>query len=73
MNGQEQRLIARSNHPDEVFTALWTKKEAVLKLKGTGIIDNLHSVLADESVQVQTFIDRERKYAYSIAMTVQAE
>lgn len=73
MNGQEQRLIAQSNHPDEAFTALWTKKEAVLKLKGTGIVDDLHSVLADEGVQVQTLINRERKYAYSIAMTVQAE
>ncbi|MDO4948628.1 MAG: 4'-phosphopantetheinyl transferase superfamily protein [Bacteroidales bacterium] len=68
MNEQEQRLIAQDNRPDEAFTAMWTKKEAVLKLKGTGIVDDLHTVLADEKVQVQTFINREGRYAYSIAM-----
>ncbi len=68
MNEQEQQLIRQSGHSEETFTALWTKKEAVLKLKGTGIIDDLHPVLTDERVQVQTFVDREKKYAYSIAM-----
>ena len=47
MNEDEQRRIAASANPDTTFTALWTQKEAVLKLRGTGIIDELHDVLTD--------------------------
>lgn len=46
MNEQEQKQIAAAESPDNIFTALWTRKEAVLKYKGTGIIDNLNNVLS---------------------------
>ena len=51
MNPQEAESIFASRFPDIAFTRLWTQKEAVLKLKGTGITDNLHHVLAPDSVQ----------------------
>ncbi|MBR3647064.1 MAG: 4'-phosphopantetheinyl transferase superfamily protein [Paludibacteraceae bacterium] len=68
MNAAEQQQIARSAHPDATFTALWTRKEAVLKLLGTGIIDELHHVLdeADRYV-IETHVDIRKGYAWSTA------
>ncbi len=47
MNPEEQAQIAASPSPAQTFTSLWTQKEAVLKLRGTGILDDLHNVLTD--------------------------
>ena len=47
MNPIEQEVILANTQPDWAFTRLWTKKEAFLKLKGTGIISELHAVLAN--------------------------
>lgn len=47
MNEQEQKQIAAAESPEKMFTALWTRKEAVLKYQGTGIIDDLHNVLSN--------------------------
>ena len=47
MNEQEQEQIAAADSMDEMFTALWTRKEAVLKYLGTGIVDDLHNVLSN--------------------------
>lgn len=66
MNLDEAKAIRSSANPKEAFISFWTKKEAVLKLRGTGIIDELHDVLsADETVE--TFINHEKEYVYSIA------
>ncbi|MCQ2283521.1 MAG: 4'-phosphopantetheinyl transferase superfamily protein [Bacteroidales bacterium] len=46
MNEAECRHIASSVDPKAAFVELWTKKEAVLKFRGTGIIENLQNVLA---------------------------
>ncbi len=58
MNEQEQQLIRTSQEPDRVFTTFWTQKEAVLKARGTGLIDELPLVLSSlsekERKQLQT-------------------
>lgn len=47
MNEAEQNRIAQAKNPAAEFTSLWTQKEALLKLRGTGIVDELHHVLDD--------------------------
>ncbi len=49
MNREEQDYIFSAAQPELAFTALWTKKEAVLKMHGTGIIDDLYEVLTRPS------------------------
>ena len=69
MNPDEQAEVRAASDPAESFTCLWTKKEAVLKLRGTGIVDNLHEVLADlDNIQLQTIVKKKRQYAYTLAM-----
>lgn len=46
MNEDEQLRITSSAIPEVEFIRLWTQKEALLKLQGTGIISDLHHVLA---------------------------
>ena len=66
MNEEERRIIAESDDPIRVFTEYWTKKEAVFKLRGTGITHDLHGLLQGNEVVV-THVNEERQYAYSIA------
>ena len=46
MNEDEQLRITSSAIPELEFIRFWTQKEALLKLQGTGIISDLHHVLA---------------------------
>ena len=46
MNEDEQLRITSSAIPEVEFIRFWTQKEALLKLQGTGIISDLHHVLA---------------------------
>ena len=66
MNEEEQQLILESDDPIRTFTEYWTKKEAVFKLRGTGITHDLHGLLQGDE-QVETFVHPEKQYAYSIA------
>ena len=68
MNEEEQRIIAESDDPIRAFTEYWTKKEAVFKLRGTGITKGLHELLNGDE-QVETFVNTAKRYAYSIAIT----
>ena len=66
MNEEERRIIAESADPVCTFTEYWTKKEAVFKLRGTGITHDLHGLLQGDE-QVETQVNPEKQYAYSIA------
>lgn len=69
MNAIETEWILASADPVETFTQYWTKKEAVVKMRGTGIIDDLHHVLDGEGYRLETHINREKRYAFSIAFS----
>lgn len=66
MNEEERRIITESDDPVCTFTEYWTKKEAVFKLRGTGITKGLHELLDGDEL-VETFVNTEKRYAYSIA------
>ena len=67
MNEAEADWIRSFSEPLEAFTQFWTKKEAVVKLRGTGITDDLHHVLDGEGYRLETHLNREKSYAWSVA------
>jgi 4'-phosphopantetheinyl transferase len=69
MNAEELEIIRQSDNPTETFIAYWTKKEAVLKLRGTGIVNDLYNVLDGQGYRLETLINREKRYAWSVAYT----
>ena len=69
MNEQEQQQIWESENPNWAFTRLWTRKEAVLKMQGTGIIDEIKNTLVSiEKIDLQTKVNIEKQYAVSICL-----
>lgn len=71
MSPEETEAIFSAKFPDIAFTRLWTQKEAVLKLIGTGIVDDLHSVLNSEKLQgieLKTVENPYRNYIYTTAI-----
>ena len=70
---EEAESIFSNPFPDVAFTRIWTQKEAVLKLKGTGIVDDLHSVLKPDKLQgieLQTIENPYMGYVYTIAIQI---
>lgn len=67
MNVAEQQQIREAVSPQEAFTRLWTQKEAVLKLRGTGIIDNMQDVLAADSMS-SCFVQSQTCQGYCLAI-----
>ncbi len=70
MNDEELKQIAEASDPDAEFTLLWTKKEALLKLTGEGITDDLKNCLTSpraEGVTLESGIDKEHGYAWTVA------
>ena len=75
MNAEEVRQITSSSFPALTFTHLWTCKEAVLKLRGTGLIDDLHHVLdADRvrDIELRTVENVFRGYVVTTARLLRA-
>ena len=67
MNEEEQHIISESGDPIRCFTEYWTKKEAVFKLHGTGILRHqLHQLLQGDAL-VNTWVNVGKRYAYSVA------
>lgn len=67
MNDSEVESIMASSSPIDVFIAYWTKKEAVLKLRGTSISTDLHQVLDEKGYRLETYVEKEKGYAWSVA------
>lgn len=67
MNPTEAEWIRASSDPVEAFTQYWTKKEAVVKLRGTGLIDDLHHILDGKGYRLETHVNREKGYAWTVA------
>lgn len=64
MNDDEVREIETSENPASAFIRLWTMKEATMKLVGTGISNDMKSVI-DTTKYKYTTIDRQR-YIYTV-------
>lgn len=68
MSAREQSLIAASVSQEWAFTRLWTQKEALLKLRGTGIIADLRNTLDDcAGVSFLTMDNPLHNYVLTIA------
>ena len=65
MNDCEVQQIEQAEHPEVEFIRLWSMKEAVLKLSGKGIVDNMKGVLTGHE-QIETVYNEEKKYIYSV-------
>lgn len=70
MNEEERHHIQTSDDPVRTFTEFWTKKEAVFKLHGTGILREALHTLLDGPEHVDTYVSPEKQYVYSIAVEV---
>lgn len=66
MNDEETESIRQASRPDVEFIRLWTRKEAVLKLTGEGINNNLKDVLNDCPYPIITTVSDDLRYVYSV-------
>ncbi len=66
MNDDEIAEITHSPNPALAFIRYWTMKEAVLKLSGEGIRNDLKNVLIGFANQIQTIVNEPRGYVYSV-------
>lgn len=69
MGTDEVKAINEAADSDELFTRLWTQKEALLKFTGEGIVDDMKTVLSSfrmEEVSLETHVFPQKGYAYSM-------
>ena len=68
MNEDELHQIKNSTHPAATFIRLWTMKEATTKLIGTGISNDMKTVI-DTLKYKYTTVERQ-KYIYTICANI---
>ena len=67
MNTQEQAQIAAAANPEQEFIRLWTRKEAYVKMQGTGIISDMHEILQNtHALQWREIVDINKGYICTI-------
>ena len=70
MNEEELQTINAAERPEVAFTRFWTMKEAVMKCKGSGIVNNLKDVLTGVT-GILTTVNERRGYVFSVCSSVQ--
>ncbi len=70
MNAEEAQSILSADDPNRAFTVLWTRKEAVLKLSGRGIVDDMRAVLTSTPASVRITTTVRDAYIFSEALCV---
>lgn len=71
MNEEEASCILAAPCPDLAFTELWTRKEALFKLRGTGITDDLRTILSPvnlSGILLTTISNPIRSYVLTTAL-----
>lgn len=68
MNDDELEKILHAENPALEFTKLWTQKEAVVKLSGHGISNDMKSVLTCFAGELQTVVTDH--YVYSLTKPI---
>lgn len=66
MNDDEIAQIQHSSNPALTFIRYWTMKEAVLKLSGEGLRNDIKTVLVGFPNKIQTIVNEPRGYVYSV-------
>ena len=67
MNPQEQAQIVAATNPAQEFIRLWTRKEAYVKMQGTGIISDMHEILQDtQNLLWHEIVDINKGYICTI-------
>jgi 4'-phosphopantetheinyl transferase len=67
MNVEEQAQIAAAANPEQEFIRLWTRKEAYVKMQGTGIISDMHEILQNtHALQWHEIVDINKGYICTI-------
>ena len=72
LNDEEVQQVKQSEYPEQTFAAFWTKKEALFKLRGTGITHELREVLThlQSDERLETTLFEEQQFALTLATTI---
>lgn len=72
LNEDEVQQVKQSACPEQTFADFWTKKEALFKLRGTGITRELRNVLTrlQPNEKLETTLFEEKRYAFTLALTI---
>ncbi len=70
---EEKEKIRRSENPSVEFTKLWTRKEALLKMHGVGLIDQLPSLMSSplaKDICFKTCVRQASGYVYTVCYRI---